>query len=150
MSGSRQLATKGTLELQISDHLSELEGVSETMENFAEEHQLGFAVVTKVNIILDEVLSNIIKYGETADKSLSKSIGLVVESGENGSLQITVSDNCAPFNPLERDDPDTSTDLESREIGGLGIYLVKKLANSVTYEWRANKNILKIELGTDS
>ena len=144
------MTSKGTLELQVSDQLSALEDVSEAIENFTEEHKVDFAVVTKVNIILDEVLSNIIKYGETADKSLSKSIGLVVEIGDDGAIHITVTDNCVPFNPLDQDDPNTAADLESREIGGLGIFLVKKLANSVTYAWRANKNILKIMLGTDS
>lgn len=144
------MASKGAIELQVPDQLSELECVSETIENFAEEHQIDFAVLTKVNIILDEVLSNIINYGEIADKSSSKSIGLVVEIDENGVIQITVSDNCTPFNPLDREDPDTTADLESREIGGLGVYLVKKLTDSVTYTRHANRNILKIVLGTTS
>ena len=48
------------------------------------------------------------------------------------------------FNPLEKDDPDITASSDEREIGGLGIYMVKKIMDEVTYEYINNQNVLTL------
>ena len=57
-------------------------------------------------------------------------------------FSITFVDQGIPFDPLSRKDPDTSLGLEEREIGGLGIFLVRKTMDDVSYQYRDGKNIL--------
>ncbi|MBR1731800.1 MAG: ATP-binding protein, partial [Ruminococcus sp.] len=58
---------------------------------------------------------------------------------------ITFIDNGKPFNPLAESDPDVTLSAEEREIGGLGIFLVKKTMDMIDYEYKEGQNILKIK-----
>lgn len=57
-------------------------------------------------------------------------------------ISVTFADSGIPYDPLSQDEPDTSLDAEEREIGGLGIFLVRKRMDDVTYEYRDNQNLL--------
>ena len=57
---------------------------------------------------------------------------------------ITFIDSGTPFDPLQKADPDVTLDAEEREIGGLGIFLVKKSMDEITYEYKDGHNILRI------
>ena len=57
---------------------------------------------------------------------------------------MTVSDAGIPYDPLQQEDPDVSLEADERQIGGLGIYLVKQLMDEVSYEYRGGMNILRI------
>ena len=61
------------------------------------------------------------------------------------NIIITFIDRGMPFNPWENRDPDTSLDADEREVGGLGIFLVKKTMDDVSYEYRAGQNVLSIK-----
>ena len=61
------------------------------------------------------------------------------------SVILTFIDQGVPYNPLETSDPDISLSAEDREIGGLGIYIVKKSMDDISYEYKDGKNILKIK-----
>lgn len=61
---------------------------------------------------------------------------------ETGTLTVSLTDNGTPFNPLEREDPDLSLPAEEREIGGLGIFMVKKNMDEVGYDYKNGQNIL--------
>lgn len=61
------------------------------------------------------------------------------------SVVITFIDNGIPYDPLAKDDPDTSLSAEEREIGGLGIYMVKKSMDDITYEYKNGQNILTLK-----
>ena len=68
-----------------------------------------------------------------------------VEAAEKPrSVVITFIDNGVPYNPLEKEDPDTTLSAEAREIGGLGIFIVKKSMDEVSYEYKEGKNVLTI------
>ena len=69
---------------------------------------------------------------------------MVTAQKENEHYCVSFTDNGKNFNPLEQKMPDTDVDIANREIGGLGILLVKKLADSVQYQRVENKNILKV------
>lgn len=60
-------------------------------------------------------------------------------------LIITFEDNGIPYNPLKSEDPDISLPVEKRSVGGLGIFMVKHIADSMDYKYNDGKNILKIK-----
>ncbi len=93
-----------------------------------------------VELALEELAVNIIThaYGGAAGE-------FKISCGQKGSdFAIELQDGGAPFDPFERSDPDVSKPLEEREVGGLGIYLVKKLADRVRYERRGDINWIEI------
>ena len=64
--------------------------------------------------------------------------------GESLTASLTFIDSGVPYNPLEKDDPDTTLSAEDRKIGGLGIFLVKKSMDDMRYESKDGKNILTL------
>ena len=62
-----------------------------------------------------------------------------------GYVRITLRDGGVPFNPLEKEDPDISLSAEERQIGGLGILMVKKIMDTVTYEYKDGQNVVTME-----
>lgn len=94
----------------------------------------------KINIAIDELIANIAKY------AYSNEIGQVVVQVDMNKDYILMNfiDKGIPYNPLERAEPDVTLSLEERKVGGLGIYLVKKLMDDITYEYIDGKNVLKV------
>lgn len=106
--------------------------------------RMGCALKTKaqIDIAIDELCSNIAKYGFDDDGG---EVTVAMETQrEPRIVSITFTDGGRPFNPLERSDPDTTLSARDRKIGGLGIYMVKKSMDDVRYEYREGKNILTI------
>lgn len=96
----------------------------------------------QIDIAVDELFSNIAHY---AYDSGSGNATVRVETTEEPlAVVITFIDKGVPYDPLKRDDPDTSLSAEEREIGGLGIYMVKKSMDEVSYEYKDGQNILTI------
>lgn len=99
------------------------------------EEQASMATVIKMNIALDEIYSNIVKYsGATYAKITCEAI--------DGSAVLTFEDDGVPYDPLAKEDADTTLSAEERDIGGLGILMVKKSMDSVEYRSEDGKNIL--------
>ena len=94
-------------------------------------------VANKINIVFDEIYSNILNYSKATVVTVFYSI-------ENGKLHITFSDNGIAYNPLEAAEPDVTLSAEEREIGGLGIFMVKKMTESMEYEYKDDKNVLTL------
>ena len=92
-----------------------------------------------LHIILDEIASNIVKH------SGASGFGVDIEllSDEPG-IKLVFSDDGAPYNPLMHVDPDTTLEASKRPIGGLGIMMVKKMSDSISYERSRNRNVLTL------
>ena len=96
----------------------------------------------EVNVATDEIFANIVNY---AYKNKVGKATIRVELKDNPkAIVISFIDNGTPFNPLEKEDPNISLTAEERNIGGLGIYIVKKSMDKVEYDYKDNQNILKI------
>jgi serine/threonine-protein kinase RsbW len=123
----------------IKNQVTELGPLADKIDLFVEMHQLPSKLAHEVNISLDEIVSNVINYGyaDGGEHLIEIRLDLTPEG-----LITVVEDGANPFNPLEAKDPDVSKPLEERQIGGLGIFLVKKLMDHVTYERRGERNIL--------
>ncbi len=94
-----------------------------------------------VQVALDEVLSNTVRSGFGADGSGQIDVRFEIEGGV---LEILVVDDGRAFDPLARPEPDLQAPLEARPVGGLGIYLVRQLMDSVEYERRDGRNRLRL------
>ena len=69
-----------------------------------------------------------------------------VEVSENPvTVTITFVDHGVPYDPLAKEDPDVTLPAEQREIGGLGIFMTKKIMDDVTYSYRDGQNILMLK-----
>ena len=69
-----------------------------------------------------------------------------MEFEENpAAVLMTFLDRGKPYNPLEKDDPDTTLDIDERDVGGLGIFLVKNNVDEISYEYADGKNILRMK-----
>lgn len=99
-----------------------------------EKKQLGMAV--------EEVYVNIASYAYGSGSG--DAVIRVTTERDTGRAEIVVTDTGAPFNPLEKPDPDPGTDVEDRQFGGFGIFMVKNLMDDITYAREDGKNILTI------
>ena len=97
----------------------------------------------QIDIAIDELFSNIAYYAYNPDVGPATVRVEVVE--DPMAVVITFIDNGVPYDPLAREDPDTTLSAEERDLGGLGIYMVKKSMDEVTYEYKDGQNILKIK-----
>ncbi len=96
--------------------------------------------VNQVELALEEILVNVISYAYPRNRQGDAEVLCACE--KERALTIVVTDRGAPFNPLDRPDPDTGLALEDRSIGGLGILLTKKMMDHIDYERHQGKNIL--------
>ena len=66
-------------------------------------------------------------------------------SGESAGVSIQITDSGIPFNPLEKEDPDVDAPVSERQIGGLGIFLVKKVMDTISYRREGDLNVIYLE-----
>ena len=118
-----------------------------TMTAFVDEQLEALACPMKVqmqiDIAIDELFGNIARYAYTPE--VGEATVRVQVSDAPVAVIITFIDGGIPYDPLTADEPDTSLSAEERAIGGLGIYMVKKLMDDVTYEYIDGKNVLSIK-----
>ncbi|MBR1778717.1 MAG: SpoIIE family protein phosphatase [Alphaproteobacteria bacterium] len=99
-------------------------------------------VIAQTDIVLDEIFTNICSYAYTPAKGTATvrcSVG-----GTPAFVSLVFRDKGKPFNPLNKADPDITADIEDREIGNLGIFMVKQIMDSVEYEYKNNENVLTV------
>jgi anti-sigma regulatory factor (Ser/Thr protein kinase) len=101
----------------------------------------------QLELSIEEAYVNISKYAYTSDKGEVE----ILSSVDEDPLQITVQfvDSGIPYNPLKTEDPDLCTDTEEKELGGLGIFLIKKNVDNIKYKYHNGKNILTLQKKLD-
>ncbi|MBR4901360.1 MAG: ATP-binding protein [Victivallales bacterium] len=97
----------------------------------------------QIDIAIDEIFSNIAQYAYTPKTGKAT---VRVEVTENPmAVVITFIDNGIPYDPLAKADPNVSLPADERQIGGLGIFMVKKSMDEINYEYKNGQNILTIK-----
>ncbi len=94
-----------------------------------------------LRLVCEELVVNVVDYAYAED--VEGWLDVEIEK-EAGSITIRFKDGGTPFNPLDREMPDTTKPLEERQIGGLGIFLTIKKMDRVTYDYVDNENVLTI------
>jgi len=127
------LSVKASLE-----HLSEL---IEHVSKLSHEHIASAEQRMSIEIAVEEAVVNVIHYaypeGVQGDIKLSCHV-------ENHQLIITISDQGVPYNPLLREEPELSEDIDDRPIGGLGIFFINQIMDDVRYKFADGYNILTL------
>lgn len=130
------------LTLHIKNSLPEIARSIETFEAFAEDNALSQRIVYDISLCIDELVTNIVSYAFKDDKEHIIEIQFRVTEKE---ITLVFTDDGIEFDPVKKEDPiHLEHTVEERPIGGLGIYLVKKLMNSIKYKREDGKNILTL------
>jgi anti-sigma regulatory factor (Ser/Thr protein kinase) len=130
--------------ITILNKLSEIQKIEAFFEEFADSKNISMEIKFKIDMILDEILTNIISYGYNDDKE--DHIIAICVTLEDENIKIVIEDDGLPFNPLLRPPPDLTMALEERPIGGLGIYLVKSYVSNIDYTRSDEHNILSMTM----
>ena len=124
---------------ELKSKLSELNTLCRHLEDCGNDMELPQKCLFEINLGLDELFTNIISYGFEDDSEHQIKFSL---AKDNETLVVQVEDDGKPFNPLETAGPEVSPDLDSVNIGGLGIHLVKKMMDAIDYQRVKGKNRL--------
>lgn len=122
--------------------VEELDNVLSFIGEVAEESGCSPKIQTQMEIATEELFVNIAHYayGEQTGKAwITAKV-----SEESDIISVVFEDEGAPYNPLEKEDPDITQSAEDRMIGGLGIYMVKKSMDNMEYRWENGRNFLTI------
>lgn len=138
--GAQDAVTAPSLLLLQSD-LPELAKLHPFLAEFCRREGLPTDLINDLELILEELATNVMKYGGVEAGTDCCRIEIERLGDE---IEIRFSDTGAPFNPLDRDEIDTSLPVEERPIGGLGIHFIRKLTDTQRYERRDGRNILTL------
>ena len=126
------LATDENLSKALSFVISELEAMECSMK-----------VTMQMEVVIEELFVNISHYAygdKTGDAHM------IFDTENDGkTVVVTFIDSGMPYNPVAKEDPDTTLSADERQIGGLGIFLVKKNTDEMTYEYKDGHNVLTIK-----
>jgi serine/threonine-protein kinase RsbW len=119
--------------------MRDLPGALDGVEEFCRGRGLATESALEVRLVAEEVLTNFIKYAHAVTEESVIALRL---SASTGSLRLEFRDGGTPFNPLAAALPDLASRPEEREIGGLGVLLVKALVDDATYVREGSVNVL--------
>ncbi len=129
-----------TREITVAAAIEGIAAVTDFVDELLEAADCPMRAKMQIDIAIDELFSNIAHY---AYGSGGGDVTLRVEMGER-SAELTFIDRGAPFNPLEQKEPDVTLPAEQRQIGGLGILMVRKSMDELSYEYEGGENRLRV------
>ena len=129
-------------EIRIKNQVEELEHVARFIEEIAEELGLDMELQMNLNLVMEEMVSNIIFYAYP--KKADAIIELMAES-DGKELTFVLSDQGREFDPTMKEDADMDINPAERDLGGMGIFIVKNIMNEVTYQRLEGKNLLTMK-----
>jgi anti-sigma regulatory factor (Ser/Thr protein kinase) len=131
-----------TTRLELNNDVEELGRLAAGLEEFGQAHGLSADLVGELNLVLEELVTNTFNYGAEDGRDpagVKAQVDLAVAEGE---VRVRLSDTARPYDPLQRETPDLDVPLEEREIGGLGVHLVRTLMDHVEYRLEDGRNVL--------
>ncbi len=131
----------GHVSLEIPAELEKIQQVSDDIEGCMKTHGWEENAVLDVQLAVEEAVTNTIQHGY---RGTSGTIAIRIETTPH-HITVEITDDAPAFNPLLVPEPDTSADLKDRQVGGLGIFLIRQVMDEVTYRYEQNKNILVLE-----
>ncbi len=129
-------------EITVEASVANISSVTEFVNTQLEELNCSLKTQTQIDIAIDELFGNIANYAYHP-RTGQATVRVEVEN-DPPAVIITFMDGGVPFDPLKKPDPDVTLAAEERQIGGLGIFLVKKNMDDIAYEYKDGKNILRI------
>lgn len=120
----------------------DIEEASSFAENQMKKAECSARVIHEAKIVIDEIFSNIVRYAYKEAKGPATIE--FINNREQDSFSIRFTDEGVPYDPLSAPEPDITLSAEDRAIGGLGIFMVRKLTDDIKYSYENKKNILTI------
>ncbi|MCX6934609.1 MAG: ATP-binding protein [Verrucomicrobia bacterium] len=127
------------IKLTVKNRIEDLLRVNAVFESFATQHNIGGRLRYHLLVSIEEILTNIIKYG--FDEEGIHPIHITFRRVDE-HIEMEFEDRGREFNPLEIEAPDLATPIEDRQLGGLGIHLVRKMVDEAKYRREGDRNIL--------
>lgn len=128
--------------LTVRASIENIRKVIDFVDNQLEAANCPLKVKYQIHIVIDEIFGNIANYAYSG--KMGQVIVCVEFMKEGEAVKITFIDNGTPYNPLIKQDPDITLPAGKREIGGLGIYVVKQYMDDVFYEFKKGQNRLSV------
>ncbi len=128
-------------ELHIAAKVENLNQVLGFIEEYLDAQGCAMKVQMQMAIAVEEIFVNIAHYAYETEGGGDATIQLCMNDRQ---VAVTFTDSGKPYDPLAKPDPDVTLPVEEREIGGLGIYMVKKSMDDMRYERKDDQNILTL------
>ena len=129
--------------ITVEAKIENVDKVTEFVNEVLEEKECPLKVQMQLDVAIDEIFGNIAYYAYGKGRGNAT---IQIEMEDNPpKITLTFIDQGITYNPLESKDPDITLDIEDREIGGLGIFLVKKTMDELSYEYVDGQNILTMK-----
>lgn len=136
----------GTQHLSRPAELASLPSLKAFVIAAAEEAGFTTDQCQRIELAVDELLTNVLLYAYPQGHG-----GVTISCRATpDALRVTITDQGRPFNPLTAPDPDLDSDLEQRQLGGLGIFLARRVANLLSYRRSETSNILTVCFSKES
>ena len=129
-------------EIRIKNQVKDLEHVDRFVEEIGEELGLDMEMQMNLNLVMEEMVSNVIFYAYPRETDAT--IELMAES-DGKELTFVLSDPGRAFDPTLKEDADMNVNPAERDLGGMGIFIVKNIMNQVTYQRLEGKNLLTMK-----
>lgn len=130
-------------EITVDALIENTDTVISFLNDFLEKLNCPRKATIQLDIAVEELYVNIAHYAYAPDHGKAT---IILEAEENvPAVTVTFIDSGKPYDPLAKKDPDVTLSLEEREIGGLGIFMVKKSMDDITYAYKDSKNMLTIK-----
>ncbi len=129
-------------ELELDALVENLDEVQAFVDERLEQADCPMKAQMQIDVAVEEIFVNIASYAYEPGRG--KALVRVEIAGDPACAAITFTDSGMPFDPLAREDPDVRASASERGIGGLGIFMTRKLVDEVNYEYRDGKNILTL------
>lgn len=126
----------------LTNDISEINKLSEFVEEIGNELSLAPDVVFNLNLVLEEAVVNIINYAYPKEEHQSIYLSATLHEG---SIILVLTDKGVEFDPTMAPEADITLSAEERPIGGLGIFLIRQIMNEVRYDRIDGKNVLTME-----
>ena len=127
-------------QLTIEAKVENLSTVTKFIIESLEELNCKPKILMQMELVIEELFVNVASYAYKPNIGTC-TVQKILEDNPR-SITVTFIDSGVPYNPLKKEDPDTSLGVEEREIGGLGIFFFKKNVDDITYEHKDGQNVL--------
>jgi anti-sigma regulatory factor (Ser/Thr protein kinase) len=122
--------------------LENLDNALKQVRYFSHQHRFTHTQQMEIELALEEIIVNIINHAYPA--SSPGEIEISYSCAVDGGLVIKVADYAFPYNPLQGKNPDLNSSLKDRAEGGLGVFLLNKMVDKISYQYENKKNILTL------
>lgn len=129
------------LKIQRPARLENFNYILDMIGSCAKKQGLSEKRINEICIAVEEVLMNIFNY---AYKDKEGDVRVVCKTGQGSTFIIEITDTGIPFDPISVAEPDITQDIDMRQIGGMGIFLIRKLTDDFRYRREGNKNIQEL------